>query len=185
MPVKKKKKTSRGPAKSAGKKKATKTAAAGIKTDPKRVAAILKGLDEAYPNAVCELNHEKRISTSYRHNSVSSMYRRPRESSNCDSLQEIPDAGSVRPRKSERARTRYPAHRFLPQQNEIGNRCEQSHPRTIWRKRSAHDGRNAHDSWSCAQDFQRRVGHRLRNRKRRGRGYTRSASFEPAGAHAK
>ncbi len=58
MPVKKKKKTSRGPAKSAGKKKATKTAAAGIKTDPKRVAAILKGLDEAYPNAVCELNHE-------------------------------------------------------------------------------------------------------------------------------
>src|SRR6266481_9074478 len=58
MPVKKKKKASRGPAKSASKKKATKTAATGIKTDPKRVAAILKGLDEAYPNAVCELNHE-------------------------------------------------------------------------------------------------------------------------------
>src|SRR5215813_13709502 len=30
----------------------------GVKTDPKRVAAILKKLDEAYPNAVCELNHE-------------------------------------------------------------------------------------------------------------------------------
>jgi endonuclease-3 len=27
-------------------------------TNPKRVAAILKGLDEAYPNAVCELKHE-------------------------------------------------------------------------------------------------------------------------------
>jgi endonuclease-3 len=26
-------------------------------TNPKRVAAILSGLDEAYPNAVCELNH--------------------------------------------------------------------------------------------------------------------------------
>lgn len=27
-------------------------------TAPKRVAAILKKLDEAYPNAICELNHE-------------------------------------------------------------------------------------------------------------------------------
>src|SRR5882762_7142758 len=27
-------------------------------TDPKRVAAILAKLDEAYPNAACELNHE-------------------------------------------------------------------------------------------------------------------------------
>jgi endonuclease-3 len=27
-------------------------------TNPKRVAAILKGLDQAYPNAVCELKHE-------------------------------------------------------------------------------------------------------------------------------
>jgi len=27
-------------------------------TNPKRVAAILAGLDEAYPNATCELNHE-------------------------------------------------------------------------------------------------------------------------------
>jgi endonuclease-3 len=35
--------------------KRTKTAA---KTDPKRVSAILQKLDEAYPNAVCELNHE-------------------------------------------------------------------------------------------------------------------------------
>jgi endonuclease-3 len=39
------------------KKPATKASGA-VKTDPKRVAAILKGLDEAYPNAVCELNHE-------------------------------------------------------------------------------------------------------------------------------
>jgi endonuclease III len=37
--------------------KATKTArAAG--TDPKRVAAILAKLDEAYPNATCELKHQ-------------------------------------------------------------------------------------------------------------------------------
>ena len=27
-------------------------------TDPKRVAAILAKLDEAYPNATCELNHK-------------------------------------------------------------------------------------------------------------------------------
>ncbi len=39
------------------KKPATKTSGA-VKTDPKRVAAILNGLDEAYPNAICELNHE-------------------------------------------------------------------------------------------------------------------------------
>jgi endonuclease-3 len=54
MPAKKKKHNS---AKPKAKKIAAKTAH-GVKTDPKRVAAILKKLDEAYPNAVCELNHE-------------------------------------------------------------------------------------------------------------------------------
>ena len=45
------------PAKSRKISKAAKTVrAAG--TDPKRVAAILAKLDEAYPNATCELNHE-------------------------------------------------------------------------------------------------------------------------------
>jgi endonuclease III len=44
-------------AKSAKRAKSGKSAhAAG--TDPKRVAAILSKLDEAYPNATCELNHE-------------------------------------------------------------------------------------------------------------------------------
>jgi endonuclease III len=44
-------------AKSARSARAAKPArAAG--TDPKRVAAILTKLDEAYPNATCELNHE-------------------------------------------------------------------------------------------------------------------------------
>jgi endonuclease-3 len=33
-------------------------ASTSVKTDAKRVSAILKGLDTAYPNAVCELNHE-------------------------------------------------------------------------------------------------------------------------------
>ena len=42
------------PAKNAGKKKA----AGGAGTDPKRVAAILAGLDAAYPEATCELKHE-------------------------------------------------------------------------------------------------------------------------------
>jgi endonuclease III len=54
MPQKKKMQKS---AKPKAKKTATESAA-GVKTDPKRVAAILKRLDEAYPNAVCELNHE-------------------------------------------------------------------------------------------------------------------------------
>ncbi len=45
--------------KAAGKKPATKKAsAAGAGTDPKRVVAILAGLDEAYPDAKCELKHE-------------------------------------------------------------------------------------------------------------------------------
>jgi endonuclease-3 len=43
-------------AKSAKTAEATKPAHAG--TDPKRVAAILAKLDEAYPNATCELKHE-------------------------------------------------------------------------------------------------------------------------------
>src|SRR5215469_1002147 len=41
--------------KRAGEKPAAKKAAG---TDPKRVAAILAGLDAAYPDATCELNHE-------------------------------------------------------------------------------------------------------------------------------
>ncbi|HJZ65030.1 MAG TPA: endonuclease III [Candidatus Acidoferrum sp.] len=54
MPAKKKKS-----AKTSTKAKASKAKQlSGVRTDPKRVAAILKKLDEAYPNAVCELNHE-------------------------------------------------------------------------------------------------------------------------------
>ncbi len=52
MPPKKKK--------AATKTKSTKPAStkgSAAKIDPKRVAAILKKLDEAYPNATCELNH--------------------------------------------------------------------------------------------------------------------------------
>jgi endonuclease III len=43
------------PGKPAMKKK---TAGAAAGTDPKRVAAILAKLDEAYPNATCELNYQ-------------------------------------------------------------------------------------------------------------------------------
>jgi endonuclease-3 len=44
--------------KAQGKKPAgKKTAGAGAGTDPKRVAAILAGLDAAYPDATCELNY--------------------------------------------------------------------------------------------------------------------------------
>src|SRR5260370_17773587 len=50
----------------AGKSRATKSVktaraakpARAAGTDPKRVAAILGKLDEAYPNATCELKHE-------------------------------------------------------------------------------------------------------------------------------
>ena len=41
----------------AGKPKAKKPRSPGAGTDPQRVAAILAKLDEAYPNATCELNH--------------------------------------------------------------------------------------------------------------------------------
>jgi len=40
-----------------GKPAAKKSPGAGAGTDPKRVTAILAKLDEAYPNATCELNH--------------------------------------------------------------------------------------------------------------------------------
>jgi endonuclease-3 len=48
------------PAKSARKMKVARAGNAGraAGTDPKRVSAILAGLDEAYPEATCELRHE-------------------------------------------------------------------------------------------------------------------------------
>ena len=54
------KKTSKKKARSSAKKraKASNGARAGRGTDPKRVAAILAKLDEAYPTATCELKHE-------------------------------------------------------------------------------------------------------------------------------
>jgi len=50
------KKTARSSAK--GPARGAKVARAGRGTDPKRVAAILAKLDEAYPTATCELRHE-------------------------------------------------------------------------------------------------------------------------------
>jgi endonuclease-3 len=50
-----KKKTAKKPA--SRKPVAKKSAAKAAGTDPKRVAAILAKLDEAYPDATCELNH--------------------------------------------------------------------------------------------------------------------------------
>ncbi|HEY2545954.1 MAG TPA: endonuclease III [Candidatus Acidoferrum sp.] len=66
MPAKKKKQKKAPPKKSGAAKikrpakggPAAKKNAAGAGTDPKRVAAILAKLDEAYPNANCELKHE-------------------------------------------------------------------------------------------------------------------------------
>lgn len=54
------KKAGRARAKSAKPAKAAHTAkpARAAGTDPKRVAAILTKLDEAYPNAICELDHK-------------------------------------------------------------------------------------------------------------------------------
>jgi endonuclease-3 len=62
MATKSKKKKKSVPAKSRAAKSAKKAkpakAAHAAGTDPKRVAAILAKLDEAYPNATCELRHE-------------------------------------------------------------------------------------------------------------------------------
>jgi endonuclease III len=53
-------KTGRARAKAGKRSKPAKTAKTALAagTDPKRVAAILAKLDEAYPNATCELNHK-------------------------------------------------------------------------------------------------------------------------------
>jgi endonuclease III len=63
MARKSKKKSSPNKKPAAAKSKTAKSARAAkparaAGTDPKRVAAILTKLDEAYPNATCELNHE-------------------------------------------------------------------------------------------------------------------------------
>src|SRR5258708_2283510 len=55
MAAKKKVKTSKK--KVVKKVQGKKTAGAAAGTDPKRVAAILAGLDAAYPDATCELNY--------------------------------------------------------------------------------------------------------------------------------
>jgi endonuclease III len=52
------KKTRAAKAKRLAKRAARAKAAVAGGTDPRRVAAILAKLDEAYPNAACELNHE-------------------------------------------------------------------------------------------------------------------------------
>ena len=60
MPPKTKAKPNRAkpvPKKPKPSKTAAKKAPGAKGTDPKRVAAILQKLDEAYPNATCELNH--------------------------------------------------------------------------------------------------------------------------------
>ncbi|MGC1911529.1 MAG: hypothetical protein WA660_06815, partial [Candidatus Acidiferrales bacterium] len=44
--------------KSSGPTRVKNDARGGRGTDPARVRAILQGLDEAYPDAVCELGHE-------------------------------------------------------------------------------------------------------------------------------
>jgi endonuclease-3 len=72
MAAKKKQAASKKKAKSRGKvgikasaiqktKTPKKTAGAAAGSDPKRVAAILAKLDEAYPEATCELNHENAL----------------------------------------------------------------------------------------------------------------------------
>src|SRR5579864_8656656 len=61
MPTKRKiskKKTAAKPARAAKGAAIAKKSAAARGTDPKRVAAILAKLDEAYPEATCELKHE-------------------------------------------------------------------------------------------------------------------------------
>ncbi|HWG22116.1 MAG TPA: endonuclease III [Terracidiphilus sp.] len=58
MPTRKRvKKASTKPAISSAPKAAQRTKALGGDRSPERVAAILEALDEAYPNAVCALNH--------------------------------------------------------------------------------------------------------------------------------
>ena len=53
------KKAKAHPKKAKSAKRASKNGSAGVRgTDPKRVAAILQKLDEAYPNATCELKHQ-------------------------------------------------------------------------------------------------------------------------------
>jgi endonuclease-3 len=48
----------RKPKQASGKKAKASPKAKGPNTDPRRVAAILAGLDAMYPNAVCELTHD-------------------------------------------------------------------------------------------------------------------------------
>ncbi|HET9804879.1 MAG TPA: endonuclease III [Candidatus Acidoferrum sp.] len=55
MPAKKKKSSSLKPKSKS--KRTSPSKSSSLKASPKRVAAILKRLDEAYPNATCELNH--------------------------------------------------------------------------------------------------------------------------------
>ncbi len=58
MPVSKKKSVARKKTAAPTKPAKAKKKASGAGTDPKRIAAILDKLDQAYPDATCELKHE-------------------------------------------------------------------------------------------------------------------------------
>ena len=95
-------------------------------TDPKRVAAILTKLDEAYGDATCELKHENAfqllISTI-----LSAQCTDVRVNQVAETLyKKYPDARSVCVCHTERAGTGNPTDRFFSEQDKIHNGSEQS-----------------------------------------------------------
>ena len=139
---------------------AQKGSANGLKgTDPKRVRAILAGLDEAYPGATCALKHrnafELLIATILSAQCTDVM----RQPGHTNSFPEISHARGVGLRQSQRNRGRDPAHGILPQQNEIHHGREQKNPRGFFRHSAAHHGRAANAPRRGAQDRQRGAGY--------------------------
>ena len=109
------------------------TAGKAAGTDPKRVAAILAKLDEAYPEASCELQHENAFQllvstilsaqcTDVRVNQVTQ-----------ELFKKYTTTSSVCLCHASRVGAGNPPDRILSQQNKIGDGCEQGNRGKVWR----------------------------------------------------
>ena len=165
-----------------GKSAAKKSRGAGAGTDPKRVAAILAKLDEAYPNANCELNHHNAFElliatilsaqcTDVRVNQVTETLFKKYPSPEAFAYATPSELEKeIRPTGFFRNKTKSVMGASKAVVEQFGGQV----PRTMEEMLTL--GSRAKDSQRCAR-------HRLRHRKRRGGRYARAAPVEAPRPH--
>jgi endonuclease-3 len=134
-------------------------------TTPKRVAAILAKLDEAYPAATCELKHENPFQLL-----ISTIL-----SAQCTDVRVNMLAATLHKKYPDAKAFAYAKPAELEQEirptgfsgtNQIDHGCEQGDPRKFWRRNSSNDGGNADAAGGGAQNCERGAGNGLRHSQR-------------------